>query len=234
MILNGAAGATTTAATYNSAGTRQATNLAFTAITGTQSITFQSTDASGKLVTDRVDLGATANAAAAVSAINTSLQQHQGTGLAKIVASRECGRYGRFYFHNRLQYLRQHFHRNGRRRVRRGCAHGKLGRRRNHVRGRIGTSGALLPQSLPWRRAVKALGAAQAIVGKSENVMNYATSLASTQLTNLASSESQIRDADLAAQAANLSKAQILSQAGVAALAQANSAPQAVLSLLKG
>jgi flagellin len=82
--------------------------------------------------------------------------------------------------------------------------------------------------------AVKSLGQAQAIVGKSENVMNYATSLASTQLTNLASSESQIRDADLAAQAANLSKAQILSQAGVAALAQANSAPQAVLSLLKG
>ena len=82
--------------------------------------------------------------------------------------------------------------------------------------------------------AVKALGQAQAIVGKGENVLNYATSLASTQLTNLASSESQIRDADLAAQAANLSKAQILSQAGVAALAQANSAPQAVLSLLKG
>ena len=82
--------------------------------------------------------------------------------------------------------------------------------------------------------AVTALGQAQAIVGKNENVLNYATSLASTQLTNLASSESQIRDADLAAQAANLSKAQILSQAGVAALAQANSAPQAVLSLLKG
>jgi flagellin len=82
--------------------------------------------------------------------------------------------------------------------------------------------------------AVKSLGQAQAIVGKGENILNYATSLASTQLTNLASSESQIRDADLAAQAANLSKAQILSQAGVAALAQANSAPQAVLSLLKG
>ena len=50
----------------------------------------------------------------------------------------------------------------------------------------------------------------------------------------MASSESQIRDSDLAAEAANLTKAQILTQAGVAALAQANSAPQAVLSLLKG
>ncbi len=44
----------------------------------------------------------------------------------------------------------------------------------------------------------------------------------------------RIRDADLASEAANLSKAQVLQQAGIAALAQANSAPQAVLSLLKG
>jgi flagellin len=82
--------------------------------------------------------------------------------------------------------------------------------------------------------AVGLLGKAQAAVGKSENILTYSLNLASTQLTNFASSQSQIRDADLAAEAANLSKAQILSQAGVAALAQANSAPQAVLSLLKG
>jgi flagellin len=81
--------------------------------------------------------------------------------------------------------------------------------------------------------AVSALGSAQAAVGKSENVLNYAMNLASTQVTNEASSESQIRDADLAQQAADLTKAQILLQAGVAALAQANSAPQAVLTLLK-
>jgi flagellin len=81
--------------------------------------------------------------------------------------------------------------------------------------------------------AVSALGSAQAAVGKSENILGYALNLASTQVTNEASSESQIRDADLAQQAANLTKAQILLQAGVAALAQANSAPQAVLTLLK-
>lgn len=82
--------------------------------------------------------------------------------------------------------------------------------------------------------AVKKLGQAQAVVGKGENQFNFAVSLASTQLTNLAASESRIRDADLAQEAANLTKAQILTQAGVAALAQANSAPQAVLSLLRG
>jgi flagellin len=58
--------------------------------------------------------------------------------------------------------------------------------------------------------------------------------LAQSQLSNLAAAESRIRDADLASEAANLSKAQILLQAGVAALAQANSAPQQVLSLLRG
>ena len=82
--------------------------------------------------------------------------------------------------------------------------------------------------------AVTALGNSQAVVGKGQNQFTYAVSLASTQLTNLAASESRIRDADLAAEAANLTKAQILQQAGVAALAQANSAPQAVLSLLRG
>ncbi len=82
--------------------------------------------------------------------------------------------------------------------------------------------------------AVSKLGQAQAVVGKGQNQFNFAVSLASTQLTNLAASESRIRDADLALEAANLTKAQILQQAGIAALAQANSAPQAVLSLLRG
>jgi len=82
--------------------------------------------------------------------------------------------------------------------------------------------------------AVGSLGKAQAVVGKGENQFNYAINLAQSQLTNLGTAESRIRDADLAAEAANLTKAQILVQAGVAALAQANAAPQQVLALLKG
>jgi flagellin len=82
--------------------------------------------------------------------------------------------------------------------------------------------------------AVASLGSAQAVVGRGQNQFGYAVNLAQSQLTNLATAESRIRDADLASEAANLTKAQILLQAGVAALAQANSAPQAVLSLLKG
>jgi flagellin len=53
-------------------------------------------------------------------------------------------------------------------------------------------------------------------------------------VTNFQAAESTIRDAYLATESANLTKAQILLQAGVGALAQANSVPQQVLSLLKG
>jgi flagellin len=80
---------------------------------------------------------------------------------------------------------------------------------------------------------VAALGVAQAAVGIGENLLNYAVSLAQSQITSLSAAESQIRDADVAQQAANLTKAQVLQQASIAAMAQANSAPQAVLSLLK-
>ena len=82
--------------------------------------------------------------------------------------------------------------------------------------------------------AVASLGSAQAVVGKGQNQFNYAVNLAQNQLGNLAASESRIRDADLASEAANLTKAQITLQAGIAALGQANSAPQAILTLLRG
>ena len=82
--------------------------------------------------------------------------------------------------------------------------------------------------------AVSKLGDAQAVVGRGQNQFNYAVNLAQSQMTNIAAAESRIRDADLAQEAANLSKAQIVLQAGIAALAQANSAPQAVLALLRG
>lgn len=82
--------------------------------------------------------------------------------------------------------------------------------------------------------AVTTLGVSQANVGKGQNQFNFAVNLAQTQMNNLAAAESGIRDADLAMEAANLTKAQIMQQAGIAALAQANSAPQAVLSLLRG
>jgi flagellin len=81
--------------------------------------------------------------------------------------------------------------------------------------------------------AISTLGLAQGVVGTGENELNYATQLAQSQITNLSAADSSIRDADVAAEAANLTKAQVLQQSSVAALAQANAAPQALLKLLQ-
>jgi len=81
--------------------------------------------------------------------------------------------------------------------------------------------------------AIANLGTVQGKVGSGENLLNYATTLANSQITNLSSSEASIKDADIAAQAANLAKAQTLQQSSIAALAQANSMPAALLKLLQ-
>lgn len=54
----------------------------------------------------------------------------------------------------------------------------------------------------------------------------------SVALENVTASESAIRDADFAAETAAMTRAQILVQANTSVLAQANSSPQSVLSLL--
>jgi flagellin len=81
--------------------------------------------------------------------------------------------------------------------------------------------------------AVKTLGLTQGAVGTGENDLNYAVSLAQSQITNDSASESSIRDADIATEASNLTKSQVLEQSSVAALAQANAAPEALLKLLQ-
>ena len=81
--------------------------------------------------------------------------------------------------------------------------------------------------------AIAALGLVQGTVGAGENKLNYATNLAQSQISSYSAAESQIRDANVAAEAANLTKAQVLEQTSVAALAQANSEPQSILKLLQ-
>ena len=83
------------------------------------------------------------------------------------------------------------------------------------------------------QNAVQLLGQVQGKVGSGENRLQYAIDLANSQITNYSAAESRIRDADVAAEAANLTKSQVLQQASIAAMAQANSAPQAVLRLLQ-
>jgi flagellin len=53
-----------------------------------------------------------------------------------------------------------------------------------------------------------------------------------SSVENLSAARSRIQDADFAAETAELTRTQILQQAGTSMLAQANAAPQSVLSLL--
>ena len=55
-----------------------------------------------------------------------------------------------------------------------------------------------------------------------------------TTTENLSASKSRITDTDFASETANLTRGQILQQAGTAMLAQANSLPNGVMSLLRG
>ena len=70
-------------------------------------------------------------------------------------------------------------------------------------------------------------------LGAIQNRFQSTISTLGAQRDNLASSQSTIRDADFAAETANLSKANILQQAGISVLAQANAQPQQVLKLLQ-
>ncbi|MDA8189253.1 MAG: flagellin [Dehalococcoidales bacterium] len=77
------------------------------------------------------------------------------------------------------------------------------------------------------------ISSTRASLGAYQNRLEYAIANLSVSSENLAASESRIRDVDVAAEMVNFTKTQILQQAGTAILAQANSAPQSVLQLLR-
>jgi flagellin len=73
----------------------------------------------------------------------------------------------------------------------------------------------------------------RAVLGASANRLNAAVTVIQAQSQNLQAAESQIRDADVAAEIGNMTRLQILQQTGLAALATANSNSQAVLALFR-
>jgi flagellin len=74
----------------------------------------------------------------------------------------------------------------------------------------------------------------RALYGATQNRFESVISGLQIAVENQSAARSRIVDADYAAETAALTRAQILQQAGVAMLAQANAAPQNVLSLLRG
>lgn len=81
--------------------------------------------------------------------------------------------------------------------------------------------------------ALATISGQRAAFGALQN--RFMATIANLQVTseNLSASRSRIRDADFAAETANLTRAQILQQAGTAMLSQANALPNQVLSLLR-
>lgn len=81
--------------------------------------------------------------------------------------------------------------------------------------------------------AIQDVAATRGTIGASINRLQAATNVINAQVQNLTQAEDGITSADIGQEVSNLSKFQILNQTGIAALAQANSAQQSVLSLLK-
>ncbi len=81
--------------------------------------------------------------------------------------------------------------------------------------------------------AIAQVSTFRAKLGASQNQMEHAVNSVAVSVENLSASESRIRDADIAEVSSELVAKQIMQQAGVAVLAQANAAPQAVLKLLQ-
>jgi len=69
--------------------------------------------------------------------------------------------------------------------------------------------------------------------GAVENRLTHTVASISVASENLNASESRIKDLDVASEMVNFTKTQILQQAGTSILAQANSAPQSILTLLR-
>ena len=82
--------------------------------------------------------------------------------------------------------------------------------------------------------ALGQVNSARATLGAVQSRFSSVVTNLQTTNENLSASRSRIQDADFAAETANLTRAQILQQAGTAILAQANSVPNNVLTLLKG
>ncbi len=81
--------------------------------------------------------------------------------------------------------------------------------------------------------AIKEISSIRSDFGAVQNRLEHRLNNLATYQENLVASESRIRDVDMAAEMTKFTKLNILQQAGTSMLAQANQAPQGVLSLLR-
>ncbi len=92
------------------------------------------------------------------------------------------------------------------------------------------TAGALITAT---DAAISLISSIRAGFGATENRLTHTVAAIGVASENLNASQSRIRDLDVAAEMVTFTKNQILQQAGTSILAQANSAPQNILTLLR-
>ncbi len=81
--------------------------------------------------------------------------------------------------------------------------------------------------------ALTAVNSSRALLGAVQNRFDSVISSIQTTSENLSAARSRIRDADFAAETAELAKSQVLQQAGISILSQANATSQGLLQLLQ-
>jgi flagellin len=97
----------------------------------------------------------------------------------------------------------------------------------------VDTSAAVITDSTTVQTAITAISTQRASLGAFQNRFEHTINSVNVAIENLSASESRIRDTDMASEMVNFTRSNILQQAGTAMLAQANQAPQSVLSLLR-
>ncbi len=129
-------------------------------------------------------------------------------------------------------------------------ANAAAGTNRVSVSARVLVSAAGVTSTLAATTEVSSVSGALSAIGMIDDAINTVNSIRSdfgtiqnrfesivrsnqNAVENLSAARSRIRDADFAAETAELTRTQILQQAGVAMLAQANQMPQNALSLLR-
>ncbi len=209
----------------------------------TQAITISANNASGSLQSKTITLQNNNTAQtgqsidSAISYINQQLQQSDNPTLQSIAAVKEdVGGTEKINFISSLQNFSVSFGNSPNGDGFSGTAGTTVASTQNGSAATVSidTQASAIQAVAAVATAVTKLGTAQAGIGEGENQLNYAVGLAQSQVTNFSAAESRIRDADVAKQAANLTKSQTLQQASIAAMAQANTEPQAILSLLHG
>ena len=94
-------------------------------------------------------------------------------------------------------------------------------------------SGGTVSDLSSFDKMIENVSKVRGTYGAVQNRLEHRLANLATYQENLTASESRIRDVDMAAEMTKFTKLNILQQAGTSMLAQANQAPQNILSLLR-